>query len=48
MMLGLQVVIEDYVHAEATRMASMLLMKAVVFLFGLAAFVSVIRMSFGH
>ncbi len=44
--LGLQAVIEDYVHAEAAKMASLLLMKAVVTLLGLLALISVLKLAF--
>jgi succinate dehydrogenase / fumarate reductase membrane anchor subunit len=43
MQLGLQVVIEDYVHDEAARFAAVLLMKAVATLLGLAAVISVLK-----
>lgn len=44
--LGLKVVIEDYVHAEAAKIAMLLAMKAVLTLFWLAAAVSVLKLAF--
>jgi len=44
MQLGLQVVIEDYVHVESARVPLLLLMKAVCFLAALAGIVSVLKM----
>ncbi len=43
---GLQVVVEDYVHAEAAKTVSLLLIKAVAWLLGLAAFAAVLHMGF--
>lgn len=43
--LGLQVVLEDYVHVEGQRMIAILVMKAVVYLFGLAALLSVLKLA---
>lgn len=45
--LGLQVVIEDYVHAEGVKIAALLLVKGAALLFsGLSAF-SVLKLAFG-
>ena len=45
--LGLQVVIEDYVHREGTKLASILIVKfAAVILAGIGIF-SVLRIAFG-
>ena len=44
MALGLQVVVEDYIHHEGTRFAMLLLIKAAASLLGLAAAVSVLKM----
>jgi len=44
--LGLQVVIEDYVHKESTRMASMLLVKGAIVFCALACAVSVLKLAF--
>ena len=44
MQLGLQVVIEDYVHDHMTRMASVLAMKAATILLALACIVAVLRL----
>lgn len=44
MQLGLQVVIEDYIHTEGTRFALLLVTKAVCFVFALAGIVSVLKM----
>lgn len=42
--LGLQVVIEDYVHAEGLKVALILLVKGVAVLLALAAVFAVLRM----
>jgi succinate dehydrogenase / fumarate reductase membrane anchor subunit len=46
-LLGLQVVIEDYVHQESAKIASLLLMKFLLILSGGAAILSVLRIAFG-
>ena len=43
--LGLQVVIEDYVHREAARFAWLLLVKALAAVLALAAVVSVLKLA---
>jgi succinate dehydrogenase / fumarate reductase membrane anchor subunit len=45
--LGLQVVIEDYVHQEGIRLAALLLMKFVLVLFGVVGVLAVLRIAFG-
>ncbi|MEO5375322.1 MAG: succinate dehydrogenase, hydrophobic membrane anchor protein [Alphaproteobacteria bacterium] len=45
--LGLQVVIEDYVHRESTRIAGILVMKAIIVLLGTFSVVSVLKIAFG-
>jgi succinate dehydrogenase / fumarate reductase membrane anchor subunit len=42
--LGLQVVIEDYIHDDAIRLASLLAMKAVAILLAMACVVSVLKL----
>ncbi len=44
-MLGLQVVIEDYVHLEMPRIVATLVMKAVVYLLGLLALLAVVKLA---
>ncbi len=41
-MLGVQVVIEDYVHSEAMKIGSLLVIKGLLLLLGLACVLSVI------
>jgi succinate dehydrogenase / fumarate reductase membrane anchor subunit len=43
--LGLQTVIEDYVHKESTRMASLLAVKGAIVLCALASAVSVLKLA---
>lgn len=45
--LGLQVVIEDYVHSEAAKITSLILIKFAAVLIGGSAIFAVIRMTFG-
>ena len=45
--LGLQVVIEDYVHHEAARIASIIAVKFAVVLLGLCGIFSVLKIAFG-
>jgi succinate dehydrogenase / fumarate reductase membrane anchor subunit len=45
--LGLQVVIEDYVHDEAVKIASLLAMNAAALLLGGIAALSILKLAFG-
>jgi len=47
MQLGLQVVIEDYVHSEGTKLITLLVMKGASFLLAVAAIVAVLKVAFG-
>ncbi len=46
-LLGLQVVIEDYVHAEGTKVIALLIMKFIMVLLGASAIFAVLRIAFG-
>lgn len=46
-LLGLQVVIEDYVHAEGTKVMALLIMKFIMVLLGASAILAVLRIAFG-
>jgi len=45
--LGLQVIIEDYVHHEGTKVASLLVMKFLLVLLGGSAVLAVLRIAAG-
>ncbi len=45
--LGVQVVIEDYVHAEGVKLVSMVLMKFAHVVLAVAAIFSVLKIAFG-
>jgi succinate dehydrogenase / fumarate reductase membrane anchor subunit len=45
--LGVQVVIEDYVHNEAAKLASIILVKFAALVLGLAAVLAVLSIVFG-
>lgn len=42
--LGLQVVVEDYVHQEPARLITLLVLRAAIFVMALACIVSVLRL----
>jgi succinate dehydrogenase / fumarate reductase membrane anchor subunit len=44
--LGVQVVIEDYVHKDSTRIASLLAVKGAIIVMALACAVSVLKLAF--
>ena len=45
--LGLQVIIEDYVHAEGLKLVALIAVRAACFLLGLLGVISVLRIAFG-
>ena len=45
--LGLQVVIEDYVHSDGWKLALIVLIRFTAVFFGLAAIVAILRIGFG-
>ena len=46
--LGLQVVIEDYVHTETTKVTMLIVMKFVVYLCAASCLVAVLKFALGH
>jgi succinate dehydrogenase membrane anchor subunit len=47
MKLGLQVVVEDYVHVEGTKILTMLVINFFTLGVGLAAIIAILKISFG-
>lgn len=45
--LGIQVVVEDYVHSEWMKLTAIIVLKFALFLLGLASVVAVLRVAFG-
>jgi len=45
--LGIQVVIEDYVHNDGMKLALIVMMRFIAVFFGLAAIVAILRIGFG-
>jgi succinate dehydrogenase / fumarate reductase membrane anchor subunit len=45
--LGMQVVIEDYVHSDGAKLALIVLVRFIAVFFGLAAIVAILRIGFG-
>jgi len=46
--LGLQVVIEDYVHKEATKVTMMIVMKFVVYLCAVSSLLAILKFALGN
>jgi succinate dehydrogenase / fumarate reductase, membrane anchor subunit len=47
MRLGLQTVVEDYVHVEAKKLATLLFINFITFFLGALALYAILKMSFG-
>jgi succinate dehydrogenase membrane anchor subunit len=45
--LGMQVVVEDYIHSDGWKLAYIMLIRFIAVLFGLAGTVAILRIGFG-